>query len=664
MPGSSDARGEARTVPRGGVLRFILSRHKRIQFEYLFWVVLATLANVALIQAGRAIIDQGLVAGDPHRLLALCGWFGAAALVGVLAVSTREITAARVQARFISGLRDAICDRLLRVSPEVVVSRGVGELHNRVMHDVSRLGQSIEWIVARPVVSVTSVVFFSAYLFRMSPVLCAVALLTVPISILPVPFLNRALSRQRSATMRAQVAYAGKLNETLAAIPEIQLHQAFGYESAKLAEAQLQVTGSWQREMSLLAILSSTADFARSLGALAIYVVGGLMVIHGKVSLGTLVAVLAAAASVYAAIRDVINYVPLYRNASDRFADLQTVLQTALAIAPAGGPTAPGSGPLHLELRGVSVELGTGRTVLEDVDLRIAPGEHLGLVGPTGCGKSTLLNLFAGVVRPTRGGVFVAGRPLGAPVDQQALAPVGYVGQRPLLFHETLRYNLLYAARCSDAAAGPGEIDDPAVLEVCEGIGLGRDLLLLGLHTPLGPQPPPFVPALCSRLGVDPSRVASRLSSGSGLAQALRGSDADVALSSAELEVLAVACREVGCDRELQLRGLDFNVGEGGARLSGGQKQKVAVARVLLRGCPILLLDEVYANLDPESAERLSRWLRSARPGTTTITISHQHEFLRGVDRIVELAGGKIVCDDDFQAWWELRAVSRAGVGT
>jgi thiol reductant ABC exporter CydC subunit len=85
--------------------------------------------------------------------------------------------------------------------------------------------------------------------------------------------------------------------------------------------------------------------------------------------------------------------------------------------------------------------------------------------------------------------------------------------------------------------------------------------------------------------------------------------------------------------------GLDTMVGEDGAQLSGGQRQRLTLARALLSGAPVLLLDEPTAHLDPENAEALVRDVLSAADGRSVLLITHRPEGLELVDEIVSLAG-------------------------
>jgi thiol reductant ABC exporter CydC subunit len=89
--------------------------------------------------------------------------------------------------------------------------------------------------------------------------------------------------------------------------------------------------------------------------------------------------------------------------------------------------------------------------------------------------------------------------------------------------------------------------------------------------------------------------------------------------------------------------GLDTLVGEEGTRMSGGQRQRLVLARALLAGAPVLLLDEPTAHLDPDTAERLMDDLLDATEGTTVLLITHRPEGLERMDEIVRLDAGRVV---------------------
>jgi ATP-binding cassette subfamily B protein len=92
-------------------------------------------------------------------------------------------------------------------------------------------------------------------------------------------------------------------------------------------------------------------------------------------------------------------------------------------------------------------------------------------------------------------------------------------------------------------------------------------------------------------------------------------------------------------------QGFDTIVGERGARLSAGQRQRIAIARALLKDTPILLLDEATSSLDGESEEAIRQALDRLMENRTVIAIAHRLSTLRSFDRILVLEGGHVVQD-------------------
>jgi ATP-binding cassette, subfamily B, bacterial MsbA len=89
--------------------------------------------------------------------------------------------------------------------------------------------------------------------------------------------------------------------------------------------------------------------------------------------------------------------------------------------------------------------------------------------------------------------------------------------------------------------------------------------------------------------------------------------------------------------------GLETPVGERGVTLSGGQKQRLALARALLSGAPVLVLDEATSNLDPQGEREVQAALERVLPGRTALVIAHRLDTVRTADRIVVLERGRVV---------------------
>ena len=89
-------------------------------------------------------------------------------------------------------------------------------------------------------------------------------------------------------------------------------------------------------------------------------------------------------------------------------------------------------------------------------------------------------------------------------------------------------------------------------------------------------------------------------------------------------------------------QGYDTNVGERGVQLSGGEKQRIAIARAVLKNSPILLMDEAVSNLDSESEALFRQALNNIRKNKTIITIAHRPSTIKEADRVIKIENGKI----------------------
>lgn len=109
-------------------------------------------------------------------------------------------------------------------------------------------------------------------------------------------------------------------------------------------------------------------------------------------------------------------------------------------------------------------------------------------------------------------------------------------------------------------------------------------------------------------------------------------------------EVVAAA-RKACCDDFIEALpdGYDTVIGEGGASLSGGEKQRISIARAMLKDAPIIILDEATANVDPENEDRLQKAIEELTRNKTIIMIAHRLKTVRNADQILVVDDGRIV---------------------
>lgn len=104
------------------------------------------------------------------------------------------------------------------------------------------------------------------------------------------------------------------------------------------------------------------------------------------------------------------------------------------------------------------------------------------------------------------------------------------------------------------------------------------------------------------------------------------------------------AARAAQCEEFINKlpQGYDTPAGEAGKRLSGGEKQRIAIARMMLKDAPIVILDEATASIDPENEHLIQQAISELTKGKTIITIAHRLATVRNADRILVVDDGRI----------------------
>ncbi len=512
---------------------------------------------------------------------------------------------ARVGGRLVMDLRERVFARLLALGPAFHDRHPSGNLVSRLLSDTAALQGALTTDLAALLSNALLLSGGGAILLWQNRRLSLVLLALVP----PLVLLSWAYGRRMRASGQAvqtrTAAASAQAQESLGALRLIQLFVQEAGEAHRFRSASLALYEAVMARVRLSAAFGGLVNLL-GFGALALMLwLGGREVLAGRLGAGALIGTLiyaqmvasaaggliglwgraAAALGAAAWVFGILEGRPeeVEARAAVEAEEVRPPQVNPISAATRGGPAPDGRsirplpaspaaagsaavGPrpprgLRLRAEGLTFGYRPGRPVLAGVDLEVAPGEFLALVGASGAGKSTLCLLLAGFYAPWEGRVLVDGEDLRGLDPAAYRRRLGMVPQDTLLFDRTVAENLRLGRPDADLAA----------LEAA--------------------------------------------------ARAAQAHDFIVALPE----------------------GYDTPLGEGGGRLSLGQRQRLTIARALLRDPDLLLLDEATSALDIENEARVQEALAALTAGRTTVAIAHRLSTLGRADRVAVLEGGRLV---------------------
>ncbi len=488
----------------------------------------------------------------------------------------------RVGEGLIFDMRNKVFTHIQRMPIAFFTRTQTGALISRLNNDVLGAQQAFTDTFNSVIGNAISVVVTLVAMFILSWQITALALLMLPIFIFPARWVGKRLAKitreaynlnaDMNAMMSERFNVAGALLVKIFGRPQ---YEADVFRSRTARVRDIGVTTAMYGRIFFTGLMLTA-----SLATAIVFGFGGVLVVNGALTVGTLVAMTQYLARLYGPLTSLSNVQVDILTALVSFDRVFEILDLPPMIDDKPGAVDVERGPARVSFEHVDfryprpeevslaslesvavLERSGGQQVLFDVSFEAEPGQLVALVGPSGAGKTTISHISARLYDVTEGSVHFNGTDVRDVTLSSLQEAIGVVTQEAHLFHDTLRANLLYAS--------PDATDE----EVIE------------------------------------------------------------ALREAQIMDMVEALPD----------GLDTLVGDRGYRLSGGEKQRVAIARLLLKAPDFVVLDEATAHLDSESEAAVQRALKKVLAGRTSLVIAHRLSTVREADQILVVEGGQIV---------------------
>jgi ATP-binding cassette, subfamily B, bacterial len=583
---------------KAGTVRRIAGYARPYIRELVLFLALNAVAAVIVVANPlvlKSIIDRGII---PHRTGLVAGL---AVAVGVLAILDAVIGlvqrwySARIGEGLIYDLRTEVFDHVQRMPVAFFMRAQTGSLVSRLNSDVIGAQRALTTTLSSVVSNVISLILVLITMFVLSWQVTLIALVLLPIFIFPAKWVGRRLQKisreqmqldaEMGSLMTERFNVAGAMLAKLYGRPEDE-SMMFAGRAARVRDIGV-VSGMYGR------VFFTALTLVASLATAMVYGVGGSLVVNGSFQLGTLVALATLLTRMYGPLTALSNVHVDVMTALVSFDRVFEVLDLPPMVAekPAATPLAASlPRPTHPDL-----PPGGDAPAIEfdDVTFRYPAADEVSLAS-----LESIARTDTAPSREVLHGVSFRVEPGGL------TALVGPSGAGKTTITQLV-------SRLYDVSDGAVRIGGQDV----------RDATLESLRGAIG------VVTQDAHLFHDTIRAnllyARPDATEEDLAEALR---------AAQIWELVESMPD----------GLDTVVGDRGYRLSGGEKQRLAIARLLLKAPSVVVLDEATAHLDSESEAAVQRALKTALAGRTSIVIAHRLSTIREADQILVIDDGRV----------------------
>jgi ABC-type bacteriocin/lantibiotic exporter with double-glycine peptidase domain len=635
-----------------------------MQVLLVFLVILVVFARVIPLEMQKRIINESIALRQYDNLFLYCGIYLTAIVSANFLKFAINCLQTFIGERAMSAMRKALYSHIITLPLSFFRKTQPGFVVSSLITELSTIGTFSGMAIAVPLTNILTLIAFAGYLIWLNPKLALSTLAIYPIAIFVLPLLQNKANKANKRRVDLSRKTSSKIAESISGINEIHAHgsfleenHAFGFLIDRLQKIRIR----W----SLLRHgIKTTNNFFVSLGPFIVFILGGYLTIEGKLELGALVAFLSAQEKLYDPWQELIAFYQLYQDSRVRYRKttdhFNVDSEIDLSSRDENLPNLQGA----LIVSDLSYQTNDGHLILKDISFTLGKGEHLALVGFSGSGKSTLARCIGNLLSYSEGSIRLDNIELSSLNKTYIVHNIGFVSQHPFIFTGTVEDNLLYAhnAKYPLENRPVPSLDDK--IEALQNAALFVDVLRFGLDTR------PLAKNVDFKEKVLKMRKNFQQNCKEDLSELLKfyplpsDSVSDylddqpiinniffgeiVSTKSEDQErinhtVVQLLIEEDCLEMVAQL-GLHYHVGSEGVKLSGGQRQKLAIARVILKKPNFLIFDEATSALDNKSQTRIERMrVMKWRGKLTVIAVVHRLDAINSYDKIAVMQDGRIV---------------------
>lgn len=525
------------------------------------FIMLEVVMDVLIPYVTANLIDHGINIGDMAGVYRYGGQMLIMAAISLAAGILAGRYVAKASTGFAANLRKAMYRNIQRFAFSDIDKYSTSGLVTRMTTDVSNLQNAFQMILRTTIRAPFMLLFSVVMCFVISPRMSLIFIIATLVLAIILTFIIRRVSATFARVFKQYDVLNSVVQENVSAIRVVKAFVREEHENQKFELAAAGLYRLYVKAESLMAVNQPVMNLVVYGCIIAISWFGAQFIVAGDLTTGQLTSLFSYVMSILMSLMMLsMIFVQVTMSLASGKRVAEVINEVPDIDNPADADTNITDGRIDFNHVSFAYKGGSGEYALHDIDLHIASGQTIGVIGGTGSGKSSLITLISRLYDTTRGSVAVGGKDVRT-LDLAALRDaVAVVLQKNVLFSGSIIDNLRWG-------------NPAATLDEC--------------------------------------RAACRIA------------QAD--------------------DFVMQMPdGYDTHLDQGGTNVSGGQRQRLCIARALLKHPQVLVLDDSTSACDNATDAAIRQALRRDVPAMTRIIIAQRISSIKDCDRILVLDGGRV----------------------
>ncbi len=507
-------------------------------------------------QLQKILLDDYLkpASGKFSDALAIFAMMIGLTLINIIAQVVKKQLCVKLGAKMSMDMRKKVFDKIQSLSMSYISSAKTGALMNRITVDTGAIREFMDHCFGNVMSHLVTMVGALIFMLVINWKLALLAVAFTPFVFIFSAVFNKRIQRLFRNQSKKNDSINNRLQDVISGIRVVKSFGREESEAVKFKHLSNQLAEVNSRNEVFWAVFFPFLTLLMGLGINFVTFFGGIDVLAGKMTTGTLVQFTSLASMLYTPLRWMANLPRMVMRMLNSIDRIYSVMDEVPEIKNSDAAL-PHSIEGNIEFKNVSFGYNSYDTVLKDINLSVKKGEMIGIVGESGVGKSSMINLLMRLYDVDDGQILIDGCDIRNIDTDDLHRQIGVVLQETFLFSGSVLDNIRYAKPDADYEQ------------------IIRAAKMANAHDFICNMPD----------------------------------------------------------------GYNTYIGEKGYNVSGGERQRIAIARAILSDPKLLILDEATSSLDTESEERVQQAVERLISGRTTFIIAHRLSTLRNATRIAVL---------------------------